>query len=84
MWVLTISQRFIYLRLYIKISNPECRIIIYQPVRRTDNRKATLTLNNLHKLLAEFDVDKTDNSNIDVSCLGKRRLHLNNMGTVGD
>ena len=36
----------------------------------------------MNKLLAEFDVDKIDNSNIDVSCLGKRRLHLNNIGTV--
>ena len=53
---------------HIKISNPEGRIIISQPVRRTDNGKATLTLNNLNKLLAEFDVDKIDSSNIDVSC----------------
>ena len=66
---------------YIKINNPECRIIISQPVRRTDNGKTTVTLNNLNKLLAEFDVDKIDSSNIDVSCLGKRGLHLNNMGT---
>ena len=66
---------------YIKINNPECRIIISQPVRRTDNGKATLTLNNLNKLLAELDVDKIDNSNIDVSCLGKRGLHLNSIGT---
>ena len=62
----------------IRINNPECRIITFQPVRRTDNRKVTLDLN---KLLAEFDVDKIDNSNIDVSCLEKRILHLNNMGT---
>ena len=66
---------------YIKINNPECRIIISQPVGRTDNGKTTVTLNNLNKLLAEFDVDKIDSSNIDVSCLGKRGLHLNNMGT---
>ena len=66
---------------YIKINNPECRIIISQPVRRTDNGKATLTLNNLNKSLAEFDVDEIDNSNIDVSCLGKRGLYLNSIGT---
>ena len=66
---------------YIKINNPECRIIISQQVRRTHNGKATLTLNNLNELLAELDVDKIDNSNIDVSCLGKRGLHLNSIGT---
>ena len=55
---------------YIKINNPECRIIISQPVRRKYNGKATLTLNRLNKLLAELDVDKIDNTNIDVSCLG--------------
>ena len=65
---------------HIKINNPGCRIMISQPVRRTKNGKATLTLNNLKKLLADFDVDKLDNSNIDVSCFGKRGLHLNNMG----
>ena len=51
---------------YIKINNPERRIIVSQPVRRTDNGKATLTLNNLNKILAELDVGQTDNSSIDV------------------
>ena len=41
----------------------------------------TLTLNNLNKLLAEFVVDKIDNSNIDVSCPGKYGLYLHNTGT---
>ena len=41
----------------------------------------TLTLNNLNKLLVEFDVDEIHNSNIDVSCLRKRGHHLDNMGT---
>ena len=60
----------------------ECRITISQPIRRTDSEKATLILNNLNKLVAEFDVDKIDSSNIDdVSCLGKRGLQLNNTGT---
>ena len=36
---------------YIKINNPECRITISQPIRRTDNGKATLTLNNLNNYL---------------------------------
>ena len=35
---------------YIKISDPKCGIIISQPVRRTDNWKAMLTLNNLNRL----------------------------------
>ena len=35
----------------------------------------------MNKLLAEHDVDKIDNSKIDVSCLGKRGLHLNSLGT---
>ena len=41
----------------------------------------TLTLNNLNKLLAEFVVDKIDNSNIDVSCPGKHGLYLHKTGT---
>ena len=60
-------------------------MIIFQPIRRTDNGKATLTLNNLNKLLAEFDVDKIDNSNIDdASYLGKRGFgkQLNFTGTI--
>ena len=35
----------------------------------------------MNKLLAEFDVDKIDNRNINVSYLGKHGSHLNNMGT---
>ena len=65
----------------IKVNNAEYRIIISQTVRRTDNGKSTFTLNNLHKLLAEFNFRKIDNSNIGVSCLGKHRFHLNNRGT---
>ena len=30
---------------YIKINKPECRIIISQPIRRADYRKAIVTLN---------------------------------------
>ena len=40
-----------------------------------------LTLNNLNKLLTKLDVDKIDNSKFDVSCLGKRGLHLHSKGT---
>ena len=66
---------------YTKINNPECIIIISQPVRKADNGKAALTLNNLNRLLAELDVDKIDNNNIDVSCFGKCRLHVSSIGT---
>ena len=34
----------------------------------------------MNKLIAKLDFDKTDNNNINVSCLGKRRFHLNNTG----
>ena len=64
----------------IKINISDCRIM-FQPVWRTDSGKTTLTLNNLNKLLAELDVDKIDNSNIDASCFGKRGLHLNSIRT---
>ena len=75
MWALSDSSKVILKKInslisYIKVNNhPECRIIISQPVRRTDNGKVMLTLNNLNKLLAELDVDKIDNSNIDVSIM---------------
>ena len=42
---------------------------------------ATLTFSNLNKLLAELDVDRTDNSMGDLSCLGKHGLYLNSIGT---
>ena len=35
----------------------------------------------MDKSLGEFDVDKIDNSNIDISFLGKCGLHLNNTGS---
>ena len=67
--------------LYIKVNNSECRILISQNIQRTDLGEATITLNNLNKSLAEFVVDEIDNNNIEVSCLGKRGLHLNNTRT---
>ena len=36
------SKKIKLLISYIKIRNPECRIIISQPIRRTDNGKANL------------------------------------------
>ena len=64
---------------YIIISNPEYSIIISQSVLTTDIGNETLNLNNLNKLLSKFDVNKIDNSNIDI--IRVLSCHLNDTGS---
>ena len=50
-------------------------------VKRTDNGKATLTVNKVNEHLSALQLDIVDNSNIDVTGLNRGGLHLNETRT---
>ena len=72
---------YIYLKAFIHSKLPSTRIFISCPVVRTDNKKANNTLRELDTLLRNTTKDVLVNDNVDISCLGKKGLHLNPKGS---
>ena len=69
------------LKVFIHSILPSTRIFISCPVIRTDNKKANTTLKELDTVLRNTTKDIVINDNIDISCLGKKGLHLNPKGS---
>ena len=61
---------------------PGVSVILSCPVIRTDNKKANVTLREVHIcILKDFSGKFIDNDNVDKSCLGRKGLHLNEKGS---
>ena len=60
---------------------PNVKLYVSCPVLRVDNPKANLTLVNLGKQLQSTFSNVIINDNIDISCLGRKGLHLNPKGS---
>ena len=69
------------LKAHIMAKLPNSAVIISCPVLRTDNAKASLTLNRLRNVIMKECNYFLIHENIDSSCLGKAGLHLNSKGT---
>ena len=59
---------------------PKCKVILSTPTIRSDNGKADLTIRKTNKHLKELKIEIVDNSNITFKDLGKKGLHLSNVG----
>ena len=60
---------------------PDCKVFILTPTLRSDNGKATLTVNQLTNHLLQLNIDIVDNRNIVSKHLGREGLHLNGSGS---
>ena len=76
-----ITNEISALKSFIKGTLPETKIFLSCPVIRTDNRKANNTLRELDVYFKNNFANIVVNDNIDISCLGKRGLHLNPKGS---
>ena len=76
-----IATEIIYLKEYIESVLPTVKLFWSCPVLRTDNRKANSVLRELSQWLKFFSKNFIDNSNLDVSCIGHKGLHLNEKGS---
>ena len=66
---------------YISKTLPCAKIIISLPIMRADNAMASVIQKNLKLKLKRLFYPCLENSNIDLSDLGKKGLHLNQQGT---
>ena len=62
-------------------SLPQCKIIILNVINRTDDGKASLTVDNLNNHLNFLKLDIVDNSNIGKEYLSKKSLYLIDRGS---
>ena len=69
------------LKSFIKKSLPRSKVCLSNLVKRTDNGKATLTVNKVSQHLSALQLDIVDNSNINVTGLNRSGLHVNETGT---
>ena len=60
----------------------DCKVCISNLTLRTDNVKASLTVNNVNQYLSTLQLDIIDNSNISNAGLSRGELHLNSQGLV--
>ena len=61
---------------FIEKTLPQSKACISNVLKRTDNGKATLTVNKMNAHLPALQLDIVDNSNINVTNLNRGRLHL--------
>ena len=66
---------------YIRKVLPGSQVIISQPIVRADNIKANQIIKNFNFKLKRLQYKMLDNSNLNVSHLGKRGLHFSDYGT---
>jgi hypothetical protein len=76
-----ILEKILTLKKSVEFALPTCKVILSTLINRTDNAKAAVTVNNLNRHLKESSLDLINNSNVAFNCLGRRGLHLNNLGT---
>ena len=59
---------------------PSCRIVLWKPIIRHDNGKASLTIRNVNKHLSALQSECIEKHNISSQHFGRKGLHLNPKG----
>jgi hypothetical protein len=60
--------------------NEKCKVILSEPILRTDNGISSLKVSKLANSMSELSIPIISNSNICSKLLGSRGLHLNQQG----
>ena len=76
-----IMRKLMNLKMYILSQSENCKIVFSSLINRNDNAKAQLTVNLVNEKLNDLQTDTIDNSNIDLSYLGRKGLHMTPHGT---
>ena len=75
-----IVKKIIQVKEFIKLSVPNCKVIISRSIKRPDNDNASHVI---EKVIAQFQkltIDMIGNENIEKKQLGKRGFYLNGFG----
>ena len=65
------------LKVFVEKTIPDCNACIFNLTLRTDNVKASLTINNFNEHLSILQLGIIDNNNISNAGLSREGLHLN-------
>ena len=76
-----ILKKFLNFKSLIQKKLPDCKVYILTPTLRSNNGKATLTVNQLTNHLLQLNIDMFNNRNITSKHLSQKRLHLNESGS---
>ena len=76
-----ILDNLLSLKSFIEKTLPQSKVCMSNIVKRTDNGKATLTVNKVNEHLSALQLDIVDNANINITSLNRGGLHLNKTGT---
>ena len=76
-----VLDKILNLKTFIQNYLPECKVTISNINNRTDDGKASLTVENLNNHLDFLKLDIVDNSTIGKEFLGKKAFHLTKRGT---
>ena len=75
-----VLDKILSLKAFVEKALPDCDVCISNLNLRTDNSKASLTVNNVNQHLSTLQLDIIDNSNISNVGLSRRGFHLNIQG----
>ena len=75
-----VLDKLLSLKAFFEKALPDCNVCISNLTLRTDNVKASLTVNNVNQYLSTLQLDIIDNSNISNAGLSYGGLHLNSQG----
>ena len=75
-----VLDKILSLKAFVEKALPDCNVCISNLTLRTDNAKASLTVNNVNQHLSTLQLDIIDNSNISNAGLSRGGLHLNSQG----
>ena len=75
-----VLNKLLSLKAFVEKALPDCNVCISNLTLRTDNAKASLTVNNVNQHLSTLQLDIIDNSNISNTGLSRGGLHLNSQG----
>ena len=73
-------DKLLSLKAFVEKAFLDCNVCISSLILRTDNAKASLTVNNVNQHLSTVQLDTIDNSNIGNTGLSRGRLNLNSQG----
>ena len=77
-----ILEELLELKSYIEMNLPSCHVITSMPTMRCDNRKANKVIQDLNEMIANLNIDRVENYNINESDLfGSIKLHVNTRGS---
>ena len=75
-----VLDKILSLKAFVEKALPDCNVCISNLTLRTDNAKASLTVNNVNQHLSTLQLEIIDNSNISNAGLSRGGLHLNSQG----